>query len=177
MNYVISDTHFGHANIIRYCNRPFRNAFVMDEALIRNINQVVRPSDTLWHLGDWSFGPLQFARSIRARIVCQDIRLITGNHDRRILQDVGRWSDLFTKIHGGVWWGVIEGIHVFMSHYPPDEEKAKVYYDEVKKNFPQVIYLHGHTHNNSHLDWHNVSVENIGYKPVSLKELYEHHRV
>lgn len=53
--FIISDTHFGHANIIDYCNRPFRDVFDMDETLIRNWNEVVGKDDLVYHLGDFAF--------------------------------------------------------------------------------------------------------------------------
>lgn len=46
MNFYISDTHFGHQNIIRYDNRPFSTADEMDEALIDRWNDVVSDEDT-----------------------------------------------------------------------------------------------------------------------------------
>jgi calcineurin-like phosphoesterase family protein len=49
-----SDTHFGHSNIIQYSNRPFASVQSMDEVLINNWNQLVRPQDIIYHLGDFT---------------------------------------------------------------------------------------------------------------------------
>ena len=56
LTYWISDLHFWHANIIKYCSRPFDNAFQMNEALVENWNAKVKPGDTVFHLGDFSMG-------------------------------------------------------------------------------------------------------------------------
>lgn len=52
--FFTSDTHFGHSNVIRYDKRPFRDVTEMNEALIKNWNRAVSPSDTVYHLGDVS---------------------------------------------------------------------------------------------------------------------------
>ena len=79
MIYLTSDTHFSHYNIMRYSNRPFATVKEMDTVLIDNINKLVKKTDVLYHLGDWSFGnPWQFAN----RIDCKMIHLIRGNHDK-----------------------------------------------------------------------------------------------
>jgi calcineurin-like phosphoesterase family protein len=53
-NFYIADLHFGHWNIVRYDNRPFESIEEMDNALIRNWNNVVSDEDTVYILGDIS---------------------------------------------------------------------------------------------------------------------------
>lgn len=43
-----ADTHFGHANIIRFCDRPFTDIEAMNESLIANWNRKVTNSDTVY---------------------------------------------------------------------------------------------------------------------------------
>lgn len=80
-DYFTADTHFGHANIIKYCNRPFANTNEMDATLIDNINKVVQQNDRLFHLGDVAIRKANLA-AYKARIVCKNIFVVPGNHDR-----------------------------------------------------------------------------------------------
>lgn len=50
-----SDLHFGHKNIIRFCDRPWNSVEEMDEALINNWNSVVGDDDIVFDLGDFAF--------------------------------------------------------------------------------------------------------------------------
>ena len=163
--FVISDTHFGHRNIIKYCNRPFADTDEMDEAIVRNWNEVVRPQDIVYHLGDVYFKMKEpsFLRRLMGRK-----RLLLGNHDS------GKDSILqacFQKI--GVWrmfpeYGVVLThipIHMGIEHA---EERAEKY----------DLNVHGHIHDqdpptNKHI---NVSVERIDYRPVELETLVNQHR-
>jgi len=95
-----ADTHFGHANIIRHCNRPFGSVQEMDEALIASINSRVSETDTLYHLGDFAFRGNDPA-AYRGRIRCRSIVLILGNHDPQTLAGVTKseFSSLFAGVH------------------------------------------------------------------------------
>ena len=50
--YFISDTLFNHKNIIKYCNRPFKDVEEMNKVLIENWNNTVTDFNTIFHLGD-----------------------------------------------------------------------------------------------------------------------------
>lgn len=81
MIYFTADTHFGHARIIQYCRRPFSSHEEMDEVMIERFNEVLRPGDLLYHLGDVSFStfrPEQFTQRLKTK----EIHLILGNHDQ-----------------------------------------------------------------------------------------------
>lgn len=80
--FLVSDTHFSHRNIIKYCNRPFANADEMNEELISRWNAVVGHDDHVYHLGDVTF------EKDRDKAVWMLSRLkgkkhiVWGNHDR-----------------------------------------------------------------------------------------------
>ena len=59
-----ADTHFGHTNIIKYCNRPFKTPEDMNNVMLTNINITVGENDTYWHLGDFAWGgPMAILKS------------------------------------------------------------------------------------------------------------------
>jgi len=86
--FVISDTHFNHANIIKYCNRPFESVYWMNEKMINNWNAVVRPQDIIIHCGDFAFtshSNTKAAAEIAALTNSLNGHkiLIKGNHDHK----------------------------------------------------------------------------------------------
>ena len=56
--FFTSDTHFNHANIIKFCNRPFKDVEQMNETLIANWNRTVGIDDTVFHLDDYNISSL-----------------------------------------------------------------------------------------------------------------------
>jgi calcineurin-like phosphoesterase family protein len=75
-----SDLHFGHANIINYCDRPFSSKEEMNDALVKNWNSVVDDSHHVFILGDLSFMPLHETIILISQL--KGIKhLILGNHD------------------------------------------------------------------------------------------------
>ena len=89
--FFTSDTHFRHNQSFIFETRGYKNRYEHDDALIAKINEVVRPEDTLIHLGDFCLNitPPEFD-AILSRINCQNIAYIWGNHNsciRRYYED------------------------------------------------------------------------------------------
>jgi calcineurin-like phosphoesterase family protein len=78
MIYLIADTHFNHANIIKYCDRPFQTVEEMNEALIANWNKVVEENDMVIFLGDLCF---KDDANVWLAKLNGDKVVIRGNHD------------------------------------------------------------------------------------------------
>jgi calcineurin-like phosphoesterase family protein/2'-5' RNA ligase len=157
--FFISDTHFDHAKIIRYCKRPFSDVREMNRFIKDNWNGTVGWNDTVYFLGDWSFGrrsrPAEYwMRQLKGRIVW-----IRGDHDDR---NDGKKS---TQLPAS-------GYDFLLLHDPNDPENRPPGW--------QGWIIHGHIHNN---DTHrypfingeqrtiNVSAELVNYRPVSLSRL------
>lgn len=81
MIYLTSDLHFGHRNIITYCNRPFQSVEEMDEIMITKYNFIIEQEDEVWFLGDLFF----HTKKERVRDIIQNLKgrkhLVLGNHD------------------------------------------------------------------------------------------------
>ena len=81
MRWWTSDHHFGHANIIKYCNRPFADADEMNKAMVDRWNDLVDDGDEVWIVGDLVLGQLTVNLSAHVwRLKGRKI-LIPGNHD------------------------------------------------------------------------------------------------
>lgn len=84
MIYYTGDLHFGHANVMRLCGRPFQTVEEMDEALIANWKRRVNTGDSVYILGDLALRAEPLAEHLRQ--MNGKKHLIVGNHDRRWLR-------------------------------------------------------------------------------------------
>lgn len=171
--FFTSDLHLGHTNIIKYSNRPFKDANEMDAYLLNEINKVVMPNDTMYMNGDWLFGPDKIRRFLeyRNRIACQDIITIWGNHDETIreskeVRDALSWSGDFLECH-------VNKQRMTLCHY------AMRVWD---KSHHGAYHLYGHSHGTlpdeptSRSFDCGVDTELFGHKrftPYSLEEVHE----
>ena len=78
--FFIGDMHFMHRNIIKYCNRPFKDVADMTEKLIKNWNSIVGKNDIVYVVGDFALCGKQKIIEIGNRLNGHK-RLILGNHD------------------------------------------------------------------------------------------------
>lgn len=87
--WFISDTHFGHANIIKYSNRPYKDVDEMNEMMIQEWNKLVKPGDNVHHNGDFAFMPVDRLEKLLWRLN-GNIHLVLGNHDKEIVKNRNR---------------------------------------------------------------------------------------
>ena len=112
MIYFTSDTHFYHKNIIKYCNRPFKDEIDMNNKLIDNWNSIVTNNDTVYHLGDFALTSYNNLKDIFNKLN-GNIILIRGNHDRfssRVYEEIG-----FTVLKGAPIY--LDDYNLALSHY------------------------------------------------------------
>lgn len=163
--YFTSDTHFNHANIIQYSDRPFKGIDHMTEVLIANWNKKVKPGDVVYHLGDFSlsWGPKHESMidDILLRLNGQKY-LILGNHDRDEVINNKRW--IWARHYHEIKVNVGGDSHqIMMFHY------ALRSWNKMGRG-PWMLY--GHSHGN--LPWHpgksmDVGVDPNDYGPLSVQ--------
>ena len=166
-----ADTHFGHKNIIRFCQRPFVDVEEMNRVLIENWNGIVGEDDLVFHLGDFSVGGAaewtSLLDNLNGRII-----LILGNHDMNNVSQgfMHRFLDVKTQMLIS-----IGKQRIYLNHYP------FLCYGGVYRNTWQLF---GHVHtspyrtgqDSSRLDHlfptqYDVGVDNNNFTPVSFEQV------
>lgn len=169
--YFTADSHFNHANIIKFCNRPFNNVEQMNETLIDNWNQVVGKDDIVFHLGDFCLGGAAEWTKLLDRLNGK-IYLILGNHDLKNIRQgfIQRFEHVALQM-----FITVDKQKMYLSHYP---------FLCFEGGYKDVWQLFGHVHtrkNNTGIDaerlqylyptQYDVGVDNNDFKPVSFEEV------
>lgn len=174
MIWFTADTHFGHKSIVRMTDRPFETVAQMNDAFVRAINARVSATDTLYVLGDFSFRMgIGDASALRELILCRDLRLMRGNHDKH--WGTSSPATFASEQDYAELCGIgRNGGKVVLCHYPIMSWNAM---------WHGSIHLHGHIHsqgdgyNKANRDAgilrYDVGVDANGYAPVSLDEILQ----
>lgn len=162
--WFISDTHFGHKNILSFLNRdgsrlrPFDTIEQMHECIFDHWNQTVKSQDIFYHLGDFGFGTFGLAvlRDVLPKLPGKK-RIILGNHDK--YQSL-EYCKVFKQVHG-----TKKMEKLWLSHVPIRSDSIAGRH--VSGN------CHGHLHSNITGDpgYFNVSCERVGFKPIHYETI------
>lgn len=167
-----SDTHYGHANVIGFCDRPFMDVVHMENALAGAHNAIVKPDDIVYHLGDfiWSPKPAEWLRIFD--MLNGRFRIIRGNHDLPLRKNLA-----LMLAHPKIEWvkdyaeEKIDGIKVVLCHYPLGT------WNRARHG---SFHLHGHCHGTwtqsfprsiAHGRSMDVGVDCWDYRPLSFENV------
>ena len=172
MIYYTADTHFGHANVVKMCERPYPDVEAMNEAMIAAWNERVHGNDTIYIIGDMFFrcaDPESILKQLKGKK-----RLIVGNHDGSWMGKVDL-SRYFLSVDN--FLEISDGAHgLTLCHYPM----------LTWKHAKRTYMIHGHIHADTSADFWpliqcrdhvlNTGVDLNGYRPVTFDELVENNR-
>lgn len=183
--FFTSDLHLYHANVIRYCARPFATVEEMNEMIVKNWNETVGPDDVVYCLGDFAmaFRPVEtFTRRLMGTKY-----LVPGNHDfchsyHKRSRNADQRAKWIQKYEENGWIVLpeqttldIPGVAVVnMCHHPyhlthPADDK----YAKWRPKDDGRWLLCGHVHEK----WKvmdkmiNIGVDQWDFKPVSIKQI------
>jgi calcineurin-like phosphoesterase family protein len=162
-----ADPHFGHENIIRFCQRPFPSAAEMDAKILANYARCVRPADEFWIIGDFSHGRQMdksgYLRSLFDRVPGKK-HLVTGNHDNRQVKSLG-WDSVheIAEIKDGEQ-------SLTLCHYP------MITWNHARRGSLQ-LFGHVHQHWQGSRNSINVGVDVWNFEPVQISSIQERAKV
>lgn len=150
MNYFSSDWHLGHANIIKYDKRPFKNTEEMDETILGNVCAQLMRGDNLYYLGD--FAMTRNANVMEGHMKAlaytgANLFFIRGNHDKR---DTVRLYEKYGTYLGEQRKIEVNGQEIVLNHY------AMRVWD---KSHRGVWHLYGHSHHTLKEDMTSLSFD------------------
>lgn len=126
--FYTSDTHFGHANVIHLCGRPYEDVVDMNLDMVERWNSVVGPDDVVYVLGDVVLGRFDDSMAYIPELNGFKI-LLPGNHDK-CWHGTSKGAEKYTQAYldGGFDMVIsdayesatteIDGRPVMMCHFP-----------------------------------------------------------
>jgi calcineurin-like phosphoesterase family protein/2'-5' RNA ligase len=153
--FLISDTHFDHENIIRYCHRPFKSVTEMNKTLVDRWNSKVGKDDTVYFMGDLTLEREKLDYWLGK--LNGKIKFIRGNHDKGMITKAEELQDRCPLVYKG---------HKFLLTHDPNRPA----------NWDGWL-IHGDKHNNSLENYPfmnhekktiNICSELVGYTPISI---------
>lgn len=182
--FFTSDHHFAHANIIKFCDRPFADVQEMDAVLIDRWNEVVPPDGLVFHLGDFTLMDGETANEY-FRLLNGRIKVLSNpwHHDKRWSAEERAYTSrsghpvellppmVVLEIHKADETTLrIGSVVITLCHYPLAEWDRKHY---------NAWHLHGHSHGRHQypepvfaLDV-GVDINEWGFAPVSFERISE----
>lgn len=165
--FITSDTHFFHKNILKYTERHKHFSTIDDMVweFVKRWNEKIHKDAVVYHLGDFAFAKTEKIHYLLSHLNGK-IRLLYGNHDKPMkksgLPDRFDWVKEYHESK------CPDGTLVVMCHYPLLSWNKKHY---------GSIHLHGHCHTKiNHLNTDqkrfDVGVDNHpNYEPFSYNEI------
>ena len=143
-------SYYGHANIIKFCERPYKNIHEMNDDIIKRHNSVVKDGDTVVHVGDFTL----------ERNAGKYIGRLNGNH----IFVRGSHDYWLPKTHQMIFEYKSDKIYIVACHY-------------CMRTWPRSHYNSWHLYAHSHgrLDpigksW-DIGVDNNDFYPLALEEI------
>lgn len=170
MKYFIADPHFGHVNILKFSNRPFKTIKEHDDTLIKNWNKTVKPTDEIYILGDLTMSnDGGYVNDLLSKLNGRKY-LIIGNHEN-YLNDPAFDTTCYEWVKDYYEFNY-NGIKFVLFHYPILEWNGY---------FKKSIHLYGHVHNTRQAYFEsimdkraiNVGVDIINYTPICIDTLID----
>ena len=165
--FFISDTHFGHKNILKHADRPFDSIEEHDEYLIDRWNLNVSPKDHVYHLGDFCFWNKKIdANKIASRLNGKKY-LIVGNHDKNLPDKHFTILGTYFELNPKSFDKESNVPLLVLCHYP---------FLSWNKAFHGSYCLYGHVHGRYEIQDNDtlrmdVGVDSNDYAPISWDEI------
>jgi len=160
MIYFTADLHLDHFKILELMKRPFVDLDHMNEQIVLRHNEVVKPNDDVWYLGDIAFKNTEtWLKRLNGRK-----HLVLGNHDDKRIK--GAVKDYFESIQD-VKYLRYNGERFYLSHYA---------HRTWRNSHHGSYHLYGHSHGMLDPDWGrsmDVGVDANGFYPISIDEVIE----
>ena len=172
--FFTSDLHIGHDKDFIYEPRGFNNVTEMDDAIIKNFNEVLSYEDTLYILGDIAMGGESMKSEwnrVLYSIPCEHIYYIIGNHDTDNKCDYYELMFHFEPLGYADMIKYDKKTGLYLSHYPTKTDN----FDDEKKGH-RIINLFGHTHSkdkfyNNNRYMYNVALDAHNCYPVEINQI------